>query len=62
MGRSKVNKKKKIKEFAREHATLVPCNSSQKVISVDPISLIDDESFKSKMAEEASLHMPPQQP
>nr|POE65786.1 hypothetical protein CFP56_38256 [Quercus suber] len=62
MGRAKVHRKKKIKELAREHAALVPCNSSQKVNSVDPVSMIDDESLKSKMAEEAGLHMPPKQP
>ena len=60
--RAKVHQKKKLKDLAREHATLVPCNSSQEVNSVDPISVIDDESLKSKMAKEAGLHMPPMQP
>ena len=60
--RAKVHQKKKLKDLAREHAALVPCNSSQEVNSVDPISVIDDESLKSKMAKEASLHMPPMQP
>ncbi|KAL0009348.1 hypothetical protein SO802_010850 [Lithocarpus litseifolius] len=40
MGRSKVNRKKKIKELAREHATLVPCNSSQEVISFNPVTFL----------------------
>ena len=62
MGRAKVHRKKKIKELAREHAALMPCNSSQEVNSFDPIFVIDDESLKSKMAEEAGLHMPPMQP
>ena len=61
-GRAKVHRKKKIKDLAREHAALVPCNSSQEVNSFDPIFVIDDESLKSKMAEEAGLHMPPMQP
>ena len=60
--RAKVHQKKKLKDLAREHAALVPCNSSQEVNSVNPISVIDDESLKSKMAKEASLHMPPMQP
>lgn len=62
MGRAKVHRKKKIKELAREHATLMPCNSYQELNSVNPISMNDDESLKSKMAEEAGLHMPPKQP
>ena len=62
MGRAKVHRKKKVKELAREHAALVPCNSSQEVNFADPISMIDDESLKSKVAEEAGLHMPPMQP
>nr|POE94975.1 uncharacterized protein CFP56_51131 [Quercus suber] len=62
MGRAKVHRKKKIKELAREYATLMPCNSSQEVNFVDPVSMNDDESLKSKMAEEAGLHMPPKQP
>ena len=62
MGRSKVKKKKKIKELAREHTALVPCNPSQEVISFDPVTLINDESLKSKRVEEAGLHMPLQQP
>ena len=62
MGRSKVNRNKKIKELAREHATLVPCNPSQEVNSFDPVTLIDDESLKSNMAEEVGLYMPLQQP
>ena len=61
-GRAKVHRKKKIKDLAREHAALVPCNSSQEVNFVNPISVIDDVSLKSKVAEEAGLHMPPMQP
>ena len=61
-GRVKAHRKKKIKDLAREHAALVPCKSSHEVNFVDPVSVIDDESLKSKMAEEAALHMPPMQP
>uniref|UniRef100_A0A7N2R5R6 CCHC-type domain-containing protein n=1 Tax=Quercus lobata TaxID=97700 RepID=A0A7N2R5R6_QUELO len=61
-GRAKVHRKKKIKDLARGHAALVPYNSSQEVNFADPISVIDDESLKSKVAEEAGLHMPPMQP
>jgi len=62
MVRSKLNRKKKIKELAREQATLVPYNPSQEVISFDLVTLIDDESLRFKMVEEAGLHMPPLQP
>ena len=48
MGRSKLNRKKKIKELTREQATLVPYNPSQEVISFNLVTLIDDESLISK--------------
>ncbi|XP_030955941.1 uncharacterized protein LOC115978054 [Quercus lobata] len=37
-GRAKVHRKKKIKDLAREHAALVPCNSSQEKESSDQLN------------------------
>nr|POE94794.1 hypothetical protein CFP56_74005 [Quercus suber] len=60
--KTRMDKKKRIKELAREQSVVASNSTLQEVTYMKPVCLNISESLQSKMAEEAGQHMPPTQP
>ncbi|KAK9988625.1 hypothetical protein SO802_028864 [Lithocarpus litseifolius] len=60
--RPRMDKKKRLKELAREQSVFASNSPLQEVTYIESVSLNINESLTSKMAEEESQHMPPTQP
>jgi len=57
-----LDKKKRLKELAREQLVFASNSPLQEVTYIESVSLNINESLTSKMAEEAGQHMPLTQP